>query len=168
MFRKALKRYAAVRVRQREGDATRHDLFVSRHKFATLYLAPSGGADDGRLATYRTATKEYALVPRNGTVYVMFDGHRVLKVVPPDGEARGACQLAEAAYDFGVEETPDGPRFVVRRDGKAYALGFKPEADGEREITVGNSLIESADLHPLLAALVHRAIVDESSSEGDA
>jgi hypothetical protein len=57
-------------------------------------------------------------------------------------------------YDFVIEPAAGGERMTVRRDGKVYSFGFGlPSPSGERSVAVGNAMIESADLHPLLAAL---------------
>lgn len=136
----------------------RHDLFVHGNRFATLYLAPRPYVD-GCAGVYRTAKKECVLRHRDdGFLYVEMDGHRTLKFVPDASGEAGECRLAKCTYDFAFEDTSDRPRLTARL-GKAFAFGFKaPTVEGERSIAVGNCIIESADLHPLLSVLALHAI----------
>jgi len=158
MFRKALKRYAAIEIRRRPDDPMRHDFFVHGNKFATLYLAPRPYVD-GCAGVYRTAKKECVLRHRDdGFLYVELDGHRTLKFVPNNEGDAGECRLATSTYGFAFEESGDRPRLTARL-GKSFAFGFKAAtADGERSVAVGNCIIESPDLHPLLSALALHAI----------
>ena len=164
MFRQALKRYAAIDIRPREDDHSRHDFFVHGNKFATLFMAPRPFVD-GCAGVYKTAKKEFVLRYRaDGTLYVEIDGHRTLKFVPKaDGKA-GECLLAQSSYAFSYEEGSERPRLTARC-GKAFAFGFKPATfTGERSVAVGNCIIESADLHPLLSVLTLHAITRDMES----
>jgi hypothetical protein len=158
MFRQALKRYAAIDIRPRVEDQMRHDFFVHGNKFATLYMAPRPYVD-GCAGVYKTAKKEFILRYRDdGLLYVEIDGHRTLKLLPENDGRAGHCRLAHATYSFAYEDSDERARLLARL-GKALAFSFKPAtAEGERAIAVGNCIIESADLHPLLSILAHHAI----------
>jgi hypothetical protein len=164
MFRQALKRYAAIDIRPRAEDATRFDFFVHGNKFATLYLAPRPYVD-GCAGVYKTAKKELVLRYRmDGMLYVEIDGHRTLKFAPDGDGTSGECRLAHSTYGFSYENDGECPRLTARL-GKTFAFGFKPATfDGERKIAVGNCIIESADLHPLLSVLALHAITRDLES----
>jgi hypothetical protein len=164
MFRKALKRYAAIDILPRSEDPARFDFFVHGNKFATLYLAPRPYVD-GCAGVYRTAKKEFVLRYRSdGFLFVLIDGHRTLKFVPEDDGRSGECRLAHSTYTFAYEDHDDAARLTARL-GKTFAFGFKPASvEGARAVAVGNCIIESADLHPLLCVLALHAITRDLES----
>jgi hypothetical protein len=158
MFRQALKRYAAIDIKPHREKPMRHDFFVHGNKFATLFMAPRPFVD-GCAGVYKTAKKEFVLRYRDdGLLYVEIDGHRTLKMLPESDGRNGQCRLANSEYSFAYEDGADRSKLIARL-GKALAFSFKPAtADGERAIAVGNCIIESADLHPLLSVLALHAI----------
>jgi hypothetical protein len=164
MFRQALKRYDAIDIKPHREKPMRHDFFVHGNKFATLFLAPRPFVD-GCAGVYKTAKKEFILRYRDdGVLYVEIDGHRALKFLPESDGRTGQCRLANSEYSFTYENAADKTKLMAHL-GKALAFSFKPaSAEGERAIAVGNCIIESADLHPLLCVLALHAITRDMES----
>jgi hypothetical protein len=156
MFRETLKRYAQIDIRPRLDQPNKYDCFVRRHQFAKLRVQLEAG---GIVARYLTSRKELVLRRRDdGNLYVEIDGHRALRfVLNQDGSGR--CQLLRSQYPFRFERGSDGVRLVARQEGAAYALGVRFDSTtGGVDIVVGNVMIESGDLHPLVAMLAYHAL----------